>query len=369
MSKKWTKWELVLVMREHVLRNQYTPPDKNQLHEAVHTVSGLFSQMSSPQLCFPYELLDDISKREVMMSGDWVFEKKLNGYRCMATVVNGQVWFWSRTLDAVNFLPFWMSPRIAMDIPKIGLPNCIIDGELVAENIPDSFRSQDDYLFFIFNEKEDIRSVQKIQEQYPLTWYPFDIPYFDGTWVSDLPLYERSHLLDHVMDALDHPQVGRIDRVLRNRGEFLSSIIRHGGEGVVAKNIHGTYDRWGKRNKNSYIKIKRSYSLNPEVMNIKDTYDGWISGFDRLPSGVIKTIDVSAYLPDNQPVVIAKVNVPFSQQQPFTTFTEEGMKQEPILGMVVEVDGRGFDDNHRLIDPVLVRFRLDKTIDSCVLLQ
>lgn len=371
-TKKLQKWDLVKALREHTLANVITSKPMLELYESV---KPFFNTLSSPQLCYPYELLDPVSKREVFNSADWIFEEKMNGFRATMTFIDKKPVLWSRTIDAASFFPVMFSNLAMQGFKYLGhhkdLPSFVLDGELLPEKgsfYP--FHNGIDYLSYILD--TDKENSLRLQRENPVSFYPFDILYYDGESVVDLPLFERAKLLESLLVRLEQysPQIRRVPRTLQNKAQFLDRMFRSGSEGAVAKNLHSTYNPSGLRKKDAFVKVKRSYFLNGEVLLLQDTMDGWISNAFTDETGAITDIEVSTYIRNGEeltPHILARVPIPFSQRTPFLRFKEGSIYYEPLLGTVVEIDGKGFHENGMLDSPILLRFRMDKQLGDCII--
>lgn len=362
MSKKYTKWELSRILRDYFMENHIDRSKES--YKSFALIKPYFDEISSPQLCYPYEHLNVIQKREIFHSSEWIFEKKLDGYRALLTYIDGKWDIWARSLDPTSFFPVYLTENVLFNLPDIEV-DCILDVEIVPERLPESYRNTNDYLFSIFSPSIK-ENMLDIQENYPLSFHVFDVLMVGSTRLTDRPLIDRARDLEYILQQISCRQVCRVPRVHENRAQFLNQMIRNGFEGVVAKNVMAPYDTLGTRKRNHFVKIKRNYSLDQEILQFKDTVDGWISDVVTSSSGMITFIEVSA-LRDGKSHPIAKVPMPFSQQIPFLQFHKEEVTVDPMLGTVVEVDGTGWGTDGYLIDPILIRFRFDKTIDSCVL--
>ncbi|WP_445683757.1 DNA ligase D [Stenotrophomonas pavanii] len=126
---------------------------------------------------------------EAPPQGDqWVHEIKWDGYRILATVVEGNVQLWSRNaLEWTDKLP-----EIRDAVAALGLTSAALDGELIASA----------------GTKEDFNLLQATlsgEKQGVLTYALFDLLHLDGVDVADAPLLERKALLQSLLEGKGSP--------------------------------------------------------------------------------------------------------------------------------------------------------------------
>jgi bifunctional non-homologous end joining protein LigD len=165
---------------------------------------------------------------------DWIFERKLDGIRCLAhREGGGPVRLLSRTdKDMTGQFP---EPARALDAQAC--EDFVVDGEVVA------FQG-------------GITSFSRLQrrgrERVSVFLYVFDVMRLDGRDVRDLPLRERKALL---RKALRFEGPVRFSQHRNEHGEKLfREACRQGLEGLMAKRADSTY-RSGARS-HDWLKLK-----------------------------------------------------------------------------------------------------------------
>lgn len=164
------------------------------------------------------EIPDDASK--------WLYEVKLDGYRCCAVVKNGKAFLYSRYGNA------WPGrfPEIEEALTSIGTP-MILDGEIVAVDSAGRPSFQ------------ELQNWQKTRLS--IVYYVFDILHRDGQDLRRLPIEERKTALTAVAERFREPV--RLASTLEVK---LSTLVprmkKLGVEGIVAKR-RGTRYESGKR--------------------------------------------------------------------------------------------------------------------------
>jgi bifunctional non-homologous end joining protein LigD len=177
---------------------------------------------------------------------DWLFEMKWDGYRAVAEIRDGNVSLYSRNLISINqkFSPITDALR------KFRF-EAVLDGEIVVvddRGYPD-FQMLQDY--------------HKSRRGY-LLYYVFDLLYFEGHDLTNLPLLRRKELLKKILPSA--PNVKLSDHVWKEGVLFFNVVKKKGLEGIIAKHAQSLY-RPGRRSR-QWLKVKTQL-----------TQEGVIAGF------------------------------------------------------------------------------------------
>jgi bifunctional non-homologous end joining protein LigD len=150
----------------------------------------------------------------------WIFERKLDGIRCIAVRDGDPVKLWSRNDLALNA----RYPEIAEALEGQPAPRFAVDGEVVAfDGAQTSFA----------------RLARRGRERVAVYLYVFDLLWLDGHDVRPLPLRERKRLL---RDALSWRDPIRFTPHRNRDGEaFFTEACRKGWEGLIAKRADSPY--------------------------------------------------------------------------------------------------------------------------------
>lgn len=170
---------------------------------------------------------------------NWLFEPKLDGYRVIAVVNDGDVRLTSRRgLDCSSEYP-WLVEALKQQ----PYTNVVYDGEIVAldENGRPSFQH-------LQNRASEPRPV--------LLFYAFDLLYRDGYDLRGVGLEARRALL--VNSLIPSERVRIVDAFPRDGEALYEAVKTQGMEGIVAKRRDSRYET-GKRS-DSWLKIKATYS-------------------------------------------------------------------------------------------------------------
>ena len=166
---------------------------------------------------------------------DWLFEVKWDGYRTIAMLDNDDVRLLSR--NEKSFTEKYYPIKESLSEWKM---NAVFDSELVVlnENGVSNFGSLQNW---------------RSEADGELAMYIFDLLWYDGKNLMQLPLKERRLLLENIFPASGGKI--RLSEVFNGKGEdFFNAAEELGLEGIIAKNGESNYTP-GYRSK-SWLKIK-----------------------------------------------------------------------------------------------------------------
>jgi len=278
-------------------------------------------------------------------SPEWIFEVKWDGYRAVAEIKDGNVSLYSRKGISLNqtFFPLVESLR------KFGF-NAVLDGEIVVV---------DDGGYPNFQMLQDYRKTGSGH----LLYYVFDLLYFDGHDLMNLPLIRRKELLKRILPS--DSKIKFSDHV-ENEGILFFKVAREKGlEGIVAKHAQSAYSP-GRRSR-QWLKVKTN-----------KTQEGVIAGFTE-PRGRRKHLGalVLGVFKGDELVYIGHTGGGFSTAMlreirekleplirktcPFKVEPETNMPVTWVKPEVVcEVKFHGWTDAGIMRQPVFSRLREDK---------
>ena len=167
-------------------------------------------------------------------SSEWLFELKLDGYRAIAEMTHGKLFFYSR--NGLSLIKKY--PTIVTALRKIKT-DIVLDGEVV-----------------LLNEKgrPDFQKLQNYgqNKNYQLVYYVFDILSHDGKDLKTLPLIERKKLLKKVLKKSG--PVRFCSHVEEHGDDFFKAVKGEDMEGIIAKKKDSRYNP-GLRTR-EWLKIK-----------------------------------------------------------------------------------------------------------------
>ena len=183
---------------------------------------------------------------------DWLFEVKWDGYRALAEIRDGKVSLSSRNQISLNkkFFP------VAEALQKLAF-EAALDGEIVV--VDDQGRP-------------DFQMLQNYQKSHRghLLYYVFDLLFFAGHDLTNLPLFRRKELLKKILPADQYLKFS--DHVWEDGVLFFQVVKEKGLEGIVAKHSQSHY-LMGKRSR-QWLKIKTQLAQ-----------EGVIAGFTEPKGG------------------------------------------------------------------------------------
>ena len=170
-----------------------------------------------------------------------IYERKLDGERCLAYVHSGQATLYSRNQKVLNT----QYPEILKALAKAAQYDLVIDGEIVAfENEISSFSKLQSRMH-VSSEKEALQSDVKV------FYYIFDILYLDGYDLTRVNQRARKSLLK---DALDYEDPLKfLPHRNKDGEEYFKEACRKGWEGIIAKDASAPYAHSRSRN---WLKFK-----------------------------------------------------------------------------------------------------------------
>lgn len=186
------------------------------------------------------------------MGEEFAAEYKLDGERVQLHLQGEKIVLYSRSLE--NITNYY--PDIVEKIgTAINVKEVILEAEAVAIN-------EDSGEFLAFQELMHRRrkyGVAKAVSQYPITVNFFDVMHADGRSCLDLTYKERRKLLEKLIKEDNFAKLVPM-AIVKNDTEvedFLENAINAGCEGLMLKQLEGTY-KAGARGSN-WLKLKREY--------------------------------------------------------------------------------------------------------------
>lgn len=191
----------------------------------------------------------------------WAFELKWDGVRAIAYCAPGQVRLESRNLRDVTS----QYPEVARDLREaLGASEAVLDGEVVA--LDADGRSS----FQLLQRRMHLGSESAVRRRMadtPATFIAFDLLFFEGRSLLELPYSERRAALERLEPAGEHLQAPRAH--LGDGAELLELTRRRGLEGLVAKRLDAPYVP-GRRSR-AWTKVKN-------VRSAELVVGGWLPG-------------------------------------------------------------------------------------------
>ena len=187
---------------------------------------------------------------------DWLFERKWDGYRIIATISDGTVCLYSRNGVRYNH----QYPNVAAALSVIA-HDVIFDGEIVVEDTEG---------------RENFAALQNYGADFPgqLRYYIFDMLHLNSYSMIDLPLIERKSLIPGTLSELvDGGELVRYcDHVAGEGKKFYNRALAESREGIIAKKADSVY-RPGSRS-DRWLKIKAVASEEAIICGYTESVQG-----------------------------------------------------------------------------------------------
>jgi DNA ligase D-like protein (predicted ligase) len=174
---------------------------------------------------------------------DWIFERKLDGVRCLAFRDGKRVRVMSRNRQSLN----GTYPEVVDALAAQSRRRFVVDGEIVAfEGRRTSFARLQGRLGLSDPDQARATGI-------PVFYYLFDLLHLDGKDTTQMPLIDRKRLLRNAFQFTDALRF-TTHRVKDGEAAFEKACER-GDEGVIAKRAGAPYD--GRRS-TEWLKFKCS---------------------------------------------------------------------------------------------------------------
>ncbi|MBA3506125.1 MAG: DNA ligase D, partial [Betaproteobacteria bacterium] len=198
------------------------------------------------------------------LSGEWLHEIKLDGYRMLCRVEKGACRMYSRTGKD------WTAEfsTIAQAAARLPCTSAWIDGEVVV--LADDGRTS-------FQALQNALSQGSLAK---LHYYAFDLPYLDGYDLSKAALLDRKRVLQTLLQSTDELKFS--DHVVGAGEEVFAQACKLGLEGIISKRVDSAYQPVRGAN---WVKTKCGMRQEMVVGGFTDPQNSRI-GFGALLLGV-----------------------------------------------------------------------------------
>lgn len=234
----------------------------------------------------PFPLKPMLAKpNDGIPEGDWLFEPKWDGFRCIVFRDGDEIELGSRNQKPLTrYFPEMLQP-LRRALPE----RCVVDGEIVV--------AVDDRLDFdaLGQRIHPAESrVNMLAERTPATFVAFDLVALDDRSLLDVPFAERRSLLERSVTLDPQVQVTPItaDRDLAE--QWFQSVEGAGLDGLIAKDPEGRYEP----DKRVLKKVKHKRTADCVAAGFRWHKDGKGVGSIILgihgPDGELRHVGVSA---------------------------------------------------------------------------
>jgi bifunctional non-homologous end joining protein LigD len=199
----------------------------------------------------------------------WTYELKFDGYRIVARVEGDDVRLFTRNGND------WSARLKALreELRALGFGSAWLDGEIVVlddKGLPD------------FQKLQQAFDTSSRAGRAGITYFVFDLPYYDGHDLRRVPLHERRALLERLM-ASRSSDIVRFSQSFEGEGrQLLEGACKSGLEGLVGKRAQSGYT---STRSTSWIKLKCTRRQEFVICGYSDP-KGSRAGFGSLLLGV-----------------------------------------------------------------------------------
>ncbi|MDR5659038.1 RNA ligase family protein [Serpentinicella sp. ANB-PHB4] len=276
---------------------------------------------------FPLMLLE--TAKNPFSSEQFIFEPKFDGIRLEYSNIDKPM-LYTRNGNIVN-KPF--AELLTPYNKKI-----ILDGEVVCFD-ENAQKENFELVMKRFRLKNESK-INLYEKKYPVTYMVFDILYFDGKDLRDMPLADRKSILDGLDIASDFMK--KINYIKKDGLAYFMTAQSNNLEGIVAKNINSSYV--GSRNRN-WLKI----------INWIET-DAIIVGYRKSDYSIL-----CAHL-DSRPLGLVLHGMTSVQKEAFLKLSKKLKNHEDSQYVYIDphlncrLKGRGFTSKGILRSPIFIDF-------------
>lgn len=353
----------------------------------------------TPCLAARFDELKKPQQEAIFNLPTYMFTEKENGCRGWLIFSKGKVYLFSRNYSDVDCSLLEYSSNIKIDHTIPADVTFAVDVEIKFEPKSDLMAELLTYGITTESKLEAMSALlqtrsetaMKIQEKYKascggdlITFRMISPLFFKGKNYLKRTLSEGHNDYDEVCKYAQEHGVN-VQPLLRCVGTkekktaFLQSILDDGGEGVVVHNLKAYYNTSENRDKDTFIKIKRSVAKDSAQKGLGDTIEGYITGFkmsneDSGDAGLIGSFEITIMMkttagPCVEHIIAYIPNIPKDMKIAATAADADGNPTlaEEFYGVVVEVDGQAISaKSRRLTHPRMTRFRYDKSKHECI---
>lgn len=282
---------------------------------------------------------------------EWLFEVKWDGYRAIAEIQDGKVSLYTRNQISLNK----KFSSITDSLQKLGF-EAVLDGEIVVV---------DDQGHPNF---QMLQNYQKSGSGH-LIYYVFDLLFFRGHDLTNLPLLRRKEILKKILPSAKYIKFS--DHVWKEGALFFKVVKDKGLEGIVAKHSQSTY-RMGRRNR-QWLKIKTQFTQEGVIAGFTEPRGGR-KHFGSLVLGVFEGDELiyighsgGGFGAKNLKEIFERLQPLIQRECPFKIKPATNPRVTWVKpNLVCEVSFAGWTEDYIMRHPVFSRLRQDKAAREVV---
>lgn len=304
-----------------------------------------------PMLAVPHkDVCGDVTPTEALNSlhttGEYLFDLKWDGVRCLAGVYAGQVLLINRNGKDITY----RYPDVAAALNERWPDDVLmLDGEIVV------FDDQGKPDFGLVARRDRVGSEAKAVQaakRLPATFVAFDILQHGTTDLTGTSLLGRRALLEHHVERGPGISVSPVSQDGLTMWQFC---LENGLEGLIAKKLGDPY--YGGRNQ-TWVKVKKTHRVSCIVTGMEEG--------NGKASGMMGKLHLAVYDEQGEPVTIGKVGTGFSDADRKAWWTN---KHWAAGRLVIEVEYANVTTDGILRFPSYKGERLDLDPSDCTIEQ
>lgn len=303
-------------------------------------------------------MLANLSER-VPTGPKWLYEVKWDGVRALCFIENGRIRMSSRTGNSYDR----QYPELAVVPHQIAADTAILDGEIA---VLDENGRSDFGLIQPRIHQTDPNTISHLARKTPVKLFAFDLLYWDGYDLRNVPLSDRKHALAAILTPNERVQISEHFDVPGD--QMLEAARQMDLEGIIAKQADSKYE---SRRSSCWLKIKitgrQEFVICGYTHGERDTFSSLVLGVQE-GDGFVWVGNVGTGFDDKtlrdlharmQPLVTTKS--PFAKKP---AMLRAATWVEPKL--VCECKFVEWTKDGKLRAPVFLGLRSDKPADEAV---
>ena len=395
----------------HTVADLAEKETKRDLRSGLNPLTRFRLDHYTPMLAYRYDELKEDKQNELFEDDTWIFTEKQNGVRGWLCYDGVEFHLYGRNYSDVDCSLMDYAPNILVT-PQPSQTAFIMDVEIkfepgvdVEEDLKDLGLGTTSTLEAMTGLLGSLPEValgiqQRFKDKYgedlicfraihPILEYSVDTSIMDYTKAT---IGEGKRDLDSLIEFVRKVgfNIKPIDSVTGGREvkeNFLNTILAAGGEGVVAHHLSAQYSCSESRDKNGYVKIKRTVGA---TAGLGDTIDAFITGWVPGTIGTsnensIGSLIFSVYVGDSESKTVKEIarvsGIDDETKAMILRDDEYGQcPQETPSGVksidpdfwnaVAEISGQALSSvNQRLEHARIIEWRPDRWAESCVYSQ
>ena len=355
-GKDW----LLIKKKDFAVRPGWDPEsDTRSILPGNPEVSSIEGAVKAPMPATVVPMLAVPGQPDAIPSGDdWIYEVKWDGVRGLMFLEEGRLRILSRKGTSIEK----QYPELVAAAPSIEAERAIIDGEIVCfdERGAPSFQALQNRI------GAGPRSVARLAQSLPVTFFAFDLLYLNGYDLRHTPLLERKQLLTTVLQP--SPSIRYSEHFAGQGAELLEAVREKGLEGIIAKHAWSHYE--SKRSPD-WVKVK---IVNQQDCVICGLVEGEREYFGSLALAVYERGKFiyagnvgSGFTQESLKALHSKLKPLISRRSPLNTVPKNIGKVTWVRPeLVCAVKFNSWTDDNRLRGPVFLGLRDDQAPEDCI---